>query len=387
MTLASENTLASVSISVHSAGRDGLGEFIEFPYRLFASDPAWIPPLRREMRERLDPAKNPFFSHAEAAFFVARKNGQVVGRCSAQVDQEHLKTHNDNTGFFGFLDTVNDQSVCDALLAAARSWLQERGMLAMRGPVSLSMNDEAGVLVSGFDSPPAMMMPHSLPYQSQLIEHSGLHSVKELNAWRYDVGAIPQRAIDAWNHVRDLQDLRFRSVNMRRLQQDVAFVHEILNDAWSSNWGFVGMTPAELNKLANDLKLIIDPRISFFVEVEGHPVAMCICLPNLNEVIADFDGNLGPINIARLLWRIKVKTPQSARLIVLGIRHAYRKRKRYGALSTAMYVEIAKRAATAGYKWAELGWTLDDNHRINAGITKMGARIYKRYRIYEQQLS
>lgn len=364
-----------------------LDAFIRFPNRLFASDPAYIAPLEMEVGDRLNPKKNPFFEHGEASLFLALRDGEVVGRCSAQIDREHLRIHKDETGFFGFFDTVDDQEVATALLRAAEAWLRARGMKAARGPYSLSINEEVGCLVEGFEHPPVLMMPHAMPFQSGLIEGAGYEKEKDVLAWRYEVEQPPARAKRAWADVDAMPEVRFRSVDRRKLRQEIDILLEIFNDAWQHNWGFVPATKAEVEKMAEDMKLILDENIAFFATVDGREVACCVCLPNLNEATRDLGGKLFPLGFAKLLYRLKIKKPKSARLLILGIRTELRGKKRYGALSTALYAELARRGIENGYEWAELGWTLEDNHPINLGIKAMRGKVYKRYRIYRRALS
>jgi hypothetical protein len=370
-----------------AAPRGFLDEFVRFPNQLFADDPAYVAPLEMEVRDRLNPKKNPFFEHAEGALFVARRDGRVVGRCSAQIDREHLRIHRDDAGFFGFFDTVDDQEVATALLRAAEAWLVERGMKLARGPYSLSINEEMGCLVEGFQHPPVLMMPHARPYQSALIEGAGYAKAKDVLAWRYEVEQPPERAKRAWAEIDAMPEVTFRSVEKKRMQEEVEILVDIFNDAWQHNWGFVPATAAEVRKMAEDMKLLLDEDLAFFATVDGREVACCVCLPNLNEAARDLRGKLFPFGVFKLLYRLKVKQPRSARLVLLGIRGELRGKKRYGALSTAVYAELARRGIEKGYEWAELGWTLEDNHPINLGIKAMRGKVYKRYRVYERPLN
>lgn len=375
----------TVQIRQHEPGRD-LADFVRLPDELYRDDPVWIAPLRREVTERLTPGKNPFFAHAEVALFTARQHAKVVGRISAQIDREHQRVHNDRAGFFGFFDTIDDRDVATALVDAAAAWLAERGVTTMRGPFSLSINEEVGMLVDGFETPPAMMMPHHRPYQGRLSEEAGLHQVRDLYAWWYRVVPPTNRSARALQLMSALPEVRFRSIDTRRLDDEVATALHIFNDAWRYNWSFVPATDAEAKKLAKDLRLVLDPELSFFVEVDGRAVAIVICLPNVNEVIRDFRGRLTPINMLKLIWRLKIRRPKTARVMMLGIRTELRRAKRYGPLSTALYAEVARRGVAGGYEGAELSWTLEDNRPINLGIKGMGATIYKRYRVYEKRL-
>ncbi|MCS6797529.1 MAG: hypothetical protein NZ898_03185, partial [Myxococcota bacterium] len=357
----------SVAIREHRPGAIPRA-FFELPFEVYRGDRAWVPPLFKEVRDRLTPGVNPWFDHGEAVVLTAWEGSRCIGRCTAQVDREHLRTHDDGAGFFGFLDTVDRADVVDALLRAAAAWLARRGMRRMRGPFSLCINEECGMLVEGFDTPPVLMMPHHRPYQGALVERVGLTRCKDLFAWKYVVGDIPPRAQRAWEQVRAMPEVRLRSVRKARLREELRTVMDIFVDAWADNWGFVPPTEAEVQKMGAQLGLLIDEDLAFFAEVHGRPVAMCIALPNLNEAIADLAGRLFPFGLFKLLWRLKVRTPRSARLMLLGIRKELRGVKRYGGLSTALYVEIARRGAAKGYEWGELSWTLEDNHPVNLGI-------------------
>ena len=375
----------SVEIKQHQPGKD-LEDFIQVAFEVFGDDPAWVPPLHMEITDRLTPEKNPFFEHAEVALFTAWKDGKAVGRISAQIDHEHLRIHKDNAGFFGFFDTVDDQEVASALVAAAEGWLANRGMTVMRGPFSLSINEETGMLVEGFDSPPTIMSPHHRSYQAGLAEGAGLEKAKDCYGWKHQVVPAPPRAQKAWETITSLPEVRFRSVSPRNLKKEVRDILDVFNDAWQHNWGFVPATDAEAKKMAADLQLILDKELSFFAEIDGQPVAICVCLPNLNEVIADFKGKLTPVTVAKLIWRLKIRRPKSARLMLLGIRTDLRGKKRYAPLAMAVIAELVRRGLKQGYEWAELGWTLEDNRLINAAIRSMGATIYKRYRLFEKPI-
>ncbi len=375
----------TVEVKEHRPGED-LKDFIQVAFEVYRDDPFWVAPLDMEIHDRLTPEKNPFFEHAEVALFTAWKDGKAVGRISAQIDHEHLRIHKDEVGFFGFFDTLDDQEVASALVDAAERWLADRGMKSMRGPFSLSINEETGMLVEGFDSPPTIMSPHHRPYQGALAEGAGLRKAKDCYGWKYEVAPAPARAQRAWETITSLPEVRFRSVKPRHLKQEVHDILDVFNDAWQHNWGFVPATDAEAKKMAADLQRILDKELSFFAEIDGKPVAICVCLPNLNEVIRDFGGKLGPVNVAKLIWRLKIKRPKSARLMLLGIRTELRGKKRYAPLATAVIAELVRRGLKQGYEWAELGWTLEDNRLINAAIQGMGATVYKRYRLFERPI-
>jgi len=371
-----------IEIREHIPGED-IDDFIRAGNVVFAGDPAWVPPLDMDIRGRLTPAKNPFYEHADVGLWTAWRDGRLVGRTSASIDHEHLRIHDDATGFFGFFDTLDDEEAAAALIDAARTWLRKRGMKRMRGPLSLSMNEEVGTLIEGFEDPPMFLMAHSRSWQGDVADAIGLEKAKDIYAWRFDVGKLPKRAVRAWESVKEMPEVRLRTVNTDDWDRELDTIMDIFNDAWSENWGWVPATDAEKKKTGNDLKMILDKEIAFVAEVNDRPAAICIALPNVNEVVRDFDGKMGPVNLMKMLWRLKVSRPKSARLMLLGISDDVRGIRKYGRLSHALYVEIAKRGEASGYRWGELSWTLEDNAPVNLGIRSMGAKIYKTYRIYE----
>ncbi len=364
-----------------------LKDFLDVVDHIYRDDPNFVRPLDMDLEQRLS-KKNPFFEHGEATIFTAHRNGWCVGRCTAQIDREHLERYKEDVGFFGFLDTIDDPEVAKALLDAAAKWLKARGMKKIRGPLSLNINEEMGCLVEGFDTPPMIMMPHHRDYQGRLIEQAGFEKLKDVYAWRYTVGDVPKRAQRARAEVEKLPEVTTRHVDKKHIERDVRLVMDVFNDAWSDNWGFVPLTESELRKTAEDMKLILMPEMTFITSVDGEPAAVALALPNINEMIGDLHGKLvRGFGLPKLLWRLKVQGPKSARLIILGIRKKYRNVRKYAGLSIFLYAKMNEAAERAGVKWGELSWTLEDNGPVNTGIKFMGGKIYKRYRVYERELS
>jgi hypothetical protein len=378
----------TVEIRRHAPGKD-TAEFVRAGSEVFRDDPAWIAPLQMMIGDRLDPEKEPFHRHADVVLFTAWKDGRLVGRTSATVDRVWLETWKDDTGHFGYFDTIDDVDVARALLGEAEAWLKAQGMKRMNGPMSLSANQEVGLLVNGFEHPPVLDMAHSRHYQGALAEACGLVKEKDLLAWRYETKqGFNARTEKAWRHLAETKEVRLRSVNPRKMRSELGLIMDIYNDTWAGKWGYVPVSSGELDKMAADLSLVLDPDMAFIAEVDEKAVGMCIIVPNLNEVIADLGGKLFPLGWVKLLWRTKIKHPRSARLILLGVRDSIRRNvKRYGFLSAAMYVEVAKRGLSKGYEWAELSWTREDDAPINLGIRSMGAHVYKTYRVYEKRLA
>jgi hypothetical protein len=364
-----------------------IDDFLNLVDYIYRDDPVYVRPLDMELKDRLNPRKNPFFEHGEGSVFCAYRNGWCVGRITAQIDREHLARYEDATGFFGFLDTVDDEEVARRLLGRAEGWLREKGMKRVRGPLSLNVNEELGCLVDGFDTPPYMMMPHHLRYQGGLVEKAGYTKAKDFYAWSYRVGELNARTKRGHQEIKSLPEVSHRTISSKTLGQDVELLVDVFNDAWSENWGFVPFTRAEARKMAADFKLLLLPEITCVVSIHGEPAAFALAIPNLSEMTRDFDGKLFPLGLPKLLWRLKVEGPRSARLILLGIRKKWRNQRKYAALSAFMYGEMNEGGKKLGIKEGELGWTLEDNGRVNAGILAMGAKRYKTYRVYEKPIA
>jgi hypothetical protein len=375
-----------MSIEIRDVPLDGqLRDFLDVVDRVYAGDPNYVRPLDLEISGRLS-RKSPFFAHADGVAFTAHYHGLCVGRATAQIDQAYNERYSTRTGFFGLLDTVDDQEVCTALLDRAAAWLRERGMTQMLGPFSMSTNEEIGCLVDGFDTPPMILMPHHRAYQGGLIEGAGLRKAKDLFAWKYVVGPLPPRAQKGYDMIAALPEVTVRHLDKSKIAREVELVMDIFNDAWSENWGYVPLTRAELAKLAADMKLILEPKLTYILSIDGDPAAFAIALPNINEHLKKLGGKLLPTGIFHLLFGLKVQGTKTARLLLLGIRKKYRANKKYGGISTYLYSELANSGKRLGIDWGELSWTLEDNAPVNLGIKMMGGQVYKTYRVYEREL-
>ncbi|MEO6599601.1 MAG: hypothetical protein ABIQ16_06990, partial [Polyangiaceae bacterium] len=373
-----------LELKTHAIGSK-VPDFLNVVDYIYKRDPNYIRPLDMDMKDRLS-FKNPFFEHGDGVMFTAHRNGFCVGRCTAQINRGHLSLYKDDVGFFGFFDTIEDQEVAQLLIDAASRWLRERGMKKMRGPFSWSLNEEMGCLIEGFDTPPMVMMPHHLPYQGGLLEKCGLEKLKDVYAWRYTVGPMSERGRKAHDELAALPEVKTRHIDMRKLDSEVRVIMNIFNDAWSENWGFIPYTEKELSKLAADLKLIAIPELSYIAEINGEPAAFAVALPNINELIREFKGKLGPLELGKLIWRLKVQGPKTARLALLGISKKFRGQRKYAGLSIFLYSKLNESGKKLGIKWGELSWTLEDNGPVNVGIKFMGGKIYKKYRIYEKNI-
>ena len=361
--------------------------FIELPYELYRDDPYWVPPLRREQRKLLDPEKHPFYDHGAAELLLARDSrDRIVGRIAAIHNQLYLDVHDEPTGFFGFFESVNDPSVASALFEAAGRWLASRGLKSMLGPVQYSLNDECGLLVDGFEGSPYVLMLYNPPYYRDLYETAGLTKAKDMLAYWGDRSTVDANAaqFNRWRRVakraQERHGIRTRIADMSSFVREVETIKVIYNQAWTENWGFVPLTDGEIDLLASDLKLIIDPDLVVFAYSGEEPIGVFIALPDYNQVLRHMDGRLWPFGILKLLWyRRKIDRLRS---IALGIVGEWQKR----GVAPILMMEAYDRARRRGYKEGEMSWVLEDNHLMKNAIENLGFDLYKRYRLYEQAL-
>lgn len=366
----------------------GMDRFICVPFQLYADDPQWIAPLMMERRDHLNPRKNPYFDHAEVAYWLALRQGLTVGRISAQIDRAYLDRHNDACGHFGFIEGIDDPAVFKGLLAAAEDWLRVRGMVRVRGPFSLSINDESGLLIDGYDSPPSMMMGHARPYYAQRLEAAGYAKAKDLYAYYYGADqTFPPGPAAIVKRAQRRDAITLRHLDKSRYHADLDIILDIFNDAWSENWGFVPFTPAEIRYMATSMKPLIVAKLVSIIAVDGEPAAMAVALPNLNEAIADLNGSLLPFGWAKLLWRLKIGRMRSARVLLIGVRKKYHGTALGSTLAFTAIGSIYDQLTTAGYDYAEMSWVLENNHAMRRMIEVCGARHYKTYRIYQKGLT
>ncbi len=369
-----------MSIRVQRVGtRRALGRFIRLPWRIYAGDPNWVPPLIMDMKARLDRKKHPFFAHAEAEYFLAERDGEVVGRVAAVVDRSHNAAHGEKIVFFGFFESENDPEIARALLDAAAAWGRERGMDTLRGPVNLSLNDECALLIEGFDSPPAVMMPYNPRYYPDLMATAGLAKAKDLYAFFLDRGtAAAEKIRPVVERVRASGEFTIRKIDKRRALEEAHAIAAIYNDGWDKNWGFVPWTEDEMKHMVRDLIRFADPDIILFAEHRGRPVGFACGLPNFNEVLAKMNGRLLPFGWVHFLFgRRKIK---GVRTPVFGLLKSYF----HTGLSYLLFAEFQQAIKDKGYEWADISWELEDNDAINRFNASIGGRIYKRYRIYEK---
>ena len=381
----------NVSVERVQTSQD-IEDFIRFPFKLYQGDPNWVPPLLSERREFLDPKHNPFFDHADAALWLARRNGQVVGTISSHVDHLHNEVHGEKIGMFGFFETVDDYAVAEALFSIARDWVRDQGMAAMRGPLSFSQNHECGLLVDGFDGPPVILMTYNPRYYIDFYARFGLDKAMDLYAYIGDLAQfggdsskLPTKLVRVTGKVKKRLGIITRSADMNNYAEEIERAERVYNLAWEKNWGFVPMTAAEIEKTAADLRQIIDPELAVVAEIDGEPIGVSMAIPDANQVLRHLNGRLFPIGWLKALWYARKVT--GARLMILGVVPEHRGR----GIEALVLFETLKAAVENGYQTIEMSWILEDNepmHRIvvNAG-QPYGARIYRTYRIYQMPVT
>jgi hypothetical protein len=363
-----------------------LNIFIDLVAPLYESDPHWIAPLRLERQQHLSPAHNPYFQHARWEAWVAWRGGRPVGRVSAQVDELYLERYGEATGFFGMVEAEDDGAVFAALFQTAEGWLREQGMARAMGPFNLSINQECGLLVQGFETPPSVMMPHGRPYYEARIREQGYAPMKDLLAYHVapDFAAPPvmQGLVRRYG-----ERLVVRSLRRRHLAAELELLRELFNDAWSVNWGFVPFTEAEFQAIGKDLMLLVGDDLVQLAELEGEPVAFIVALPNVNEAIRDFNGRLFPLNWAKLLWRLKVRCPRTARVPLMGVRQRYQQTRLGPGLAFLVIDAVRQGLIRRGVRDVELSWILEDNAGMRNIIEHIGGEVSKTYRIFDKNLA
>lgn len=361
-----------------------LSNFIKFPWKIYKNDPFWVPPLISERKDFFNPQKNPFFKHSEVVFYLAEKDGETAGRICGILNRNHISFHQEKAGFFGFFECVKDFEVAKSLLDEAKVWLKSKGMEIMRGPMNFSTNDELGFLLEGFDSPPVFMMTYNPPYYLDLMEKYGMQKAKDLFAYYFDkTYKPPDRVVRMGERIVNKQDVRVRCINPKNFEQEIQKIKRIYNSAWSKNWGFVPMTDEEFDHLAKNLKMIVDPYMVFIAEVDGEPAGFSLALPDLNLVLKRLNGKFFPFGLLKLLWHTKVrKTIDGVRILTMGVIPEYQKR----GIDNVFYLRTIRDGIKRGYRWAEMSWVLEDNLLMNRVLKILGARLYKKYRIYEMML-
>lgn len=359
-------------------GKEALKQFIEFPFSLYRGYPHWVPPLRIAVKELLDRNKHPFYANAETQFLLARRDGRVVGRVAAIFDKAHNKFHDEQAGFFGFFECIDDSAVAEALLARAWEWLRERGAKFMRGPVNPSTNYECAMLIDGFDSDPMVMMTYNPRYYPALMDKVGMRKAKDLYAYLSNANTISMEKIErvAEKALRST-GVTVRPIDMKNFKADVERVWEVYNAAWERNWGFVPMTREEFAAMGKEMKQILKPDLVLIGEVKDRVVGFALALPDVNQALKPAGGRLFPTGLVKILYHQRLI--KSVRVLALGVVEEYRA----SGLAAGFYATLVRNARKLGFGDCEMSWILEDNVLMNRSLEVMGAKRYKTYRIYE----
>lgn len=353
-------------------------EFIKFPWKIYKNNPYWVPPLIIDMKKMMNRDKYAFFEHSEVDFFLARRNGETVGRIAAILNNRHNQVHNDNIGFF---ETLNDAEVSKSLLDTASDWCRQKGLESIRGPMNYSQNDTCGLLIDSFDSSPVILMTYNPEYYIGLIENYGFKKAMDLYAYYLSAEKqMPKRLIRVAEKIKKELNITIRPIRMKNFREEVNKVKKVYNAAWSPNWGFVPLTDKEIEQIANDLKPAVDPDIVYMAEDNGEPVGFSLAIPDMNIAIKKANGRLFPTGLLKILWN--KRKIDGLRVVIMGVIPEYQKR----GIDSVFYWETYRNGVNKGYKWGEFSWILENNVMMNRAARMMGAHVYKTYRVYEKQL-
>ena len=359
-----------------------LKDFIDLPWRLYAAYPKWVPPLKKEVRRLLDPREHPFWEFSERVLFLARRGSETVGRIAGIIDRRHNEFHGERMGIWGFFECADDPAAASALFSAVETWARQKGMAFLRGPLNPSANNEIGLLVEGFEYPPALMMPYNPPYYSGLVESGGFKKEKDLFAFLIDGDyRLPEWMDSLAGRIARKKGIGIRLINRKDYDGEFALIREIYNDAWSTNWGFVPLTEEEMRDIQKSVKSFVDPDLCFYIYYEDEPAAVCVIFPDINPLLKRLNGRIGlPGLLKALLYQREIN---GLRLLMFGVKEKYRQ---LGVPLLAFHhiYEVVRKKKK--YRYLEMGWTLEDNEAVNALIEEAGGKRYKTYRLFRKSL-
>jgi GNAT superfamily N-acetyltransferase len=366
------------------AGKRDLKTFIRLPWEIYRNEPLWVPPLLRDERRRLDPGTNPFFEHAEVQLFLAWRDGQPVGRISAQVDRNFNSFQDNEWGLFGFFECADDPEAAQALFDAAAGWLAERGRDRMVGPMDFTTNDTCGVLIEGRERPPVILTPYTPEYYPGLYEGAGLGKAMDLYMWEVEVTDRSRVHPAIWSVARDVESkhgIVCRPLRKRDFEVELGRFLEVYNAAWERNWGFVPLTDNEVRYFAKELRPILDENWAYIAERDGEVVGAALTLPDYNVVLKALNGRLLPFGWLKALWlRRKIDW---VRVFALGVKPEHQ----HTGVAAKFYELHFDAAERTGVRGGETGWMLETNEAMNRAMAGMGGRILRTYRLYERTLS
>jgi GNAT superfamily N-acetyltransferase len=365
------------------AGRRDRETFIRLPWRIYRNEPNWVPPLRRDERRRLDPGRNPFFEHADVGLFLAERDGEPVGRISAQVDRNFNAFQGNEWGLFGFFECAEDPEAAAALFDAAAGWLAQRGRDLMVGPMDFTTNDTCGVLIDGYERRPVILTPYSARYYPGLYEGAGLSKAMDLYMWDIEVTDRERVHPAIWKVAREVETkhgIVCRHLRKRDFEAELAGFLEVYNAAWERNWGFVPLSDAEVRYFARELRPLLDENWAYIAEKDGEIVGAALTLPDYNVILSRLNGRLLPFGWAKALWlRRRIDW---VRVFALGVKPAYQ----HTGVAARFYEMHFDAAERAGVRGAETGWILETNEAMNRAMEGMGGRIVRTYRLYQRDL-
>lgn len=358
-------------------------DFVKSQWLFYKDDPFFVPPIIMDRKKLIDTEKNPFYQHAEIQLFIAYKGNEIVGRIAAITNDLHNKTHNDNIGFFGFFETFNDQEIASKLFNEAEIWLKSKGKTGIRGPVNPSMNDEVGVLIDGFEDTPRVLMTYNPKYYDNLILNSGLSKAKDLYAYKLNLTDYMTDKMKRLHEIiRQKYKIEIKEINFKNKEQfrkDIQIIKNIYNSAWEPNWGFVKITDSEFDAMAQDLKMIANPKLAYIAYSNGKPAGFHLALPDINAMLKyNKSGSL-----LGALWNMFTKKNKMewVRIIILGVLPEFQGK----GIDAVLYYESGKRTGELGLKYGEASWILEDNEKMRkAAEVTMNGKIYKTYRLYEK---
>lgn len=359
-----------------------LKQFLEFPYRHYANDEHWIAPLLIEQKKLINTEKNPFFNNAEMVLFLAEQNGEVCGRIAAIIDRRYNEYHHSRTGYFGFFECIDDNSLCNLMFKVVTDWLDDKEITELRGPTNPGMMDEIGVLVDGYQYDPCILMPYAKTYYDRLLASAGFEKEMDLLAFRVNRDTV---AVERMNRAAEIvrkryPSLKIRKMDLKRIKEEVEIVRDIYNKAWSDNWGFIPLTKEELQSAAADLKMILNPDYAHVAEMDGTPVAFSIALPDLNQALKHLEGRLLPTGFIKLLWyRRKINRIRTA---LMGVLPEYQGR----GIDALLHRESIVNGIEKGLYSAELSWVLESNVNMIRVAERIGAHREKTYRMYSKSI-
>jgi hypothetical protein len=373
--------MAGINIITVERGSE-LKDFIDLPWRIYAAYPKWVPPLKKDVRRLLDPARHPFWESSERVLFLARRGSETVGRIAGIIDRPYNQFHGEKMGVWGFFECADDQEAAAALFSSAETWARQMGMAFIRGPLNPSTNYELGLLIEGFDYPPVVEMPYHPPYYSRLVESCGFAKEKDLLAFLIEGDYhLPEWMDSLAGRIARKKGIHIRLINRKDVSAEFALIREIYNDSWSGNWGFVPLSNHEMQEIEKNVMQFMDPDLAFFIYFENDPAAVCVIFPDMNPLLKRLNGRIGVTGVWKALrYRRKI---DGLRLIMLGIKDKYRQMG-IPLLAFHHICEVVREKKK--YRYMELGWTLEDNEAINVLIEEVGAKQYKKYRIFRKSL-